>query len=111
SPRLIAGHSSGWLLAFAVLDSLRIIARLSARSVRWFTCSSFLHRTAVGIDKGQKPNIDPNEFRRFRAEGGRNRCKSGLDSGAATTRDRMFERVKIRFRLLGPRLTGRFVAR
>src|SRR5437870_5317315 len=33
-----------------------------------------------------------------------------LDSDAATRRDRMRERVKIRLRLLGPRLTGRFVA-
>jgi DNA-binding SARP family transcriptional activator len=42
---------------------------------------------------------------------GRNRrCKSGLDSDAATRRDRMREPVKIRFRLLGPRLTGRFTA-
>jgi DNA-binding SARP family transcriptional activator len=36
------------------------------------------------------------------------RCRKGLDSDAATRRDRMCERVKIRFRLLGPRLTGRF---
>jgi DNA-binding SARP family transcriptional activator len=33
-----------------------------------------------------------------------------LASGAATGRHHMRERVKIRFRLLGPRLTGRFIA-